>query len=284
MAVVFTLINALFVSMSNVIGGVASRRLPVAIVVSIAGLSSVVLAVVFAAFMPGTPSSVGFVIGLVAGVFGGAGLPIAYRAFAIGPAGIAGAIIAVVTTAMITLAGLVAGDPMTPLRAIGLALCIVAILLVTYRRPVDGQRVSARGPVLAMIAALLFSGFVITINAAPEPDGMWPLVGARIGVTVVAVLFLGFTLYRRGRAITASLRARRSLVLIPIAAGALDITGNLFLVLALQAGDLVLLAILAPATPIFTAIIGRVFLRELMTRWQILGLVVASGALVLASL
>jgi drug/metabolite transporter (DMT)-like permease len=69
-----------------------------------------------------------------------------------------------------------------------------------------------------------------------------------------------------------------------MAAGALDILGNVALVFALQTGDLLLLAILAPAAPIFTAIIGRVFLRELMTRWQILGLVVASAALVLASL
>ncbi len=283
MAVVFVLINAVFVSASNVLGGVAARRLPVPIVVTIAGLTTIAVSLTIAAVMPGTPSATGIGLGLLAGASAGVGLPLAYRAYAIGPVGIAGAIIAVVTTAVLTIVGLLSGDAMTPLRAIGLVLCVLAILLVTYRPSVDGKRPSLRGPLLAFIAALLFSVFVVSINFAPEADGFWPVFAARISITIVAMLLLSRMLAQEGgRSVAMHFRGRH--VLIPVAAGAADILGNLFLVLALQAGDLVLLAILAPAAPIFTAIIGRVFLRELMTRWQITGLVVASGALVLASL
>ncbi len=283
MAVVYVLINAVFIAASNVLGGVGARRLPLPIVVAIAGPTTIVLAFIIAPLMPGTPSWPGFWVGFVAGVMGGTGLPIAYRAFAIGPVGIAGAVLAVMGTILLTLVGVLTGDPITPLRAAGLVLCILAILLVTYRPPVDGQRPSLRGPLLAVIAAILFTGFIVTINTTPTADGLWPLVGARIGITTVAMLILGWMLYREGaRTVTAHFRGRH--VLIPIAAGTFDILGNLFLILALQVGDLVLLAILAPAAPVFTAIIGRVFLRELMTRSQILGLVVASGALVLAAL
>jgi len=283
MAVVYVLINAVFIAASNVLGGVGARRLPLPIVVAIAGPTTIVLAFIIAPLMPGTPSWPGFWVGFVAGVMGGTGLPIAYRAFAIGPVGIAGAVLAVMGTILLTLVGILTGDPFTPLRAGGLVLCILAILLVTYRPPVDGQRPSLRGPLLAVIAAILFTGFIATINTTPTADGLWPLVGARIGITTVAMLILGWMLYREGaRTVTAHFRGRH--VLIPIAAGTFDILGNLFLILALQVGDLVLLAILAPAAPVFTAIIGRVFLRELMTRSQILGLVVASGALVLAAL
>jgi len=283
MAVVYVLINAVFIAASNVLGGVGARRLPLPIVVAIAGPTTIVLAFIIAPLMPGTPSWPGFWVGFVAGVMGGTGLPIAYRAFAIGPVGIAGAVLAVMGTILLTLVGVLTGDPITPLRAAGLVLCILAILLVTYRPPVDGQRPSLRGPLLAVIAAILFTGFIATINTTPTADGLWPLVGARIGITTVAMLILGWMLYREGaRTVTAHFRGRH--VLIPIAAGTFDILGNLFLILALQVGDLVLLAILAPAAPVFTAIIGRVFLRELMTRSQILGLVVASGALVLAAL
>lgn len=283
MAVILVLINAVFVSASNVLGGVAARRLPVPIVVTIAGVTTIVVSLVLAAVMPGTPSATGIGLGLLAGASAGVGLPLAYRAYAIGPVGIAGAIIAVVTTAVLTIVGLVTGDTMSPLRAIGLVLCVLAILLVTYRPPVDGKRPSLRGPLLALIAALLFSVFVVSINFAPETDGFWPVFAARISVTIVAMLLLARMLSREG-GLSVAMHFRGRHVLIPVAAGAADILGNLFLVLALQAGDLVLLAILAPAAPIFTAIIGRVFLRELMTRWQIIGLVVASGALVLASL
>lgn len=283
MAVVYTLINAVFISMSNVLGGVAARRMPLPIVVAIAGPTTIVIALLFAVVMPGTPSWPGFWLGFLAGLFGGIGLPVAYRAFAIGPAGIAGAVLAVVGTGLLVLVGLISGDAITPLRSAGLALGLVAIVLVTYRPPVDGVRPSPRGPLLAVIAATLFTGFIVTINSAPQADGFWPVVGARFGVTTIAMVLLAWMLSRQGgRAVAVHFRGRA--VLIALASGAADIIGNLFLVLALQAGDLVLFAILAPAAPVFTAIIGRVFLRELMTRWQIIGLAVASGALVLASL
>ncbi len=283
MAIVYTLINALFISVSNVMGGVAARRLPLAIVVAIAGPTTIVIALLLALVMPGSPSWPGFWIGFLAGLFGGSGLPVAYRAFAIGPVGIAGAVLAVVGTALLVLVGVLSGDAITPLRGAGLALGLVAILLVTYRPPVDGVRPSLRGPLLAVVAATLFTGFIVTINTAPQADGLWPVVGARFGVTTIAMVLLSWMLYREG-AKTVGGHVRSRYVLVPMATGAADILGNLFLVLALQTGDLVLLAILAPAAPVFTAIIGRVFLRELMTRWQILGLVVASAALVLASL
>lgn len=283
MAIVYTLINALFISVSNVLGGVAARRLPLAIVVAVAGPTTIVIALLLALVMPGSPSWPGFWIGFLAGLFGGSGLPVAYRAFAIGPVGIAGAVLAVVGTALLVLVGVLSGDAITPLRGAGLALGLVAILLVTYRPPVDGVRPSLRGPLLAVVAATLFTGFIVTINTAPQSDGLWPVVGARFGVTTIAMVLLSWMLYREGaKAVGGHVRSRY--VLVPMATGAADILGNLFLVLALQTGDLVLLAILAPAAPVFTAIIGRVFLRELMTRWQILGLVVASAALVLASL
>ncbi len=283
MAVVYALLNALSVSFSNVLGGQAAKRMPVAVVVTIAGFTTIVLSLVFAVLMPGTPSTAGFWVGFLAGLLGGSGLPVAYRAFAHGPVGIVGAVLAVVGTAWLTIAGVVMGAPITPLRLAGLVLCMLAILLVTYRPPVDGVRPSIRGPLLAIIAATLFTGFVVTISTTPDADGLWPIVGARLGVTSVAVILLIVMLIRtRGSLLTGRIRRRDQLM--AFGTGATDILGNLFLVLSLQTGDLVLLAILSPAAPIFTAIIGRVFLAERMTRWQILGLGVGSAALILASL
>ena len=41
--------------------------------------------------------------------------------------------------------GVLSGEPLTPLRLAGLVLCLLAILLVTYRAPIDGVRPSIRG-------------------------------------------------------------------------------------------------------------------------------------------
>lgn len=283
MAVVYTLLNALAISMSNVLGGESAKRLPLVVVVAISGPTTIVLALILALVMPGAPSQPGFWIGFLAGLFGGSGLPVAYRAFAHGPAGIVGAVLAVVGAAWLTVAGAVTGEAITPIRLAGLVLCMLAILLVTYRPRVDGVRPSMRGPLLAIVAGTLFTGFIVTMNTAPQADGLWPIVGARLGVTTVALVMVTAVLLRtRGRLLTDRLTGWH--LLFPVATGVSDILGNLFLVLALQTADLVLLAILSPAAPVFTAIIGRVFLGERMTRWQILGLVVASAALILASL
>jgi len=283
MAVVYALVNAVMISGSNIVGGLAVRRMPLALVVAIAGPTSIVVAIMLAPLVGGTPTTASFWVGFAAGVFAGAGLPVAYMAYSIGPVGIAGAVLAVSSTALLTFFGVLGGAALTPLRAFGLVLCVMAILLVTYRPPVDGERLSPRGPLLAMLAAVIFTGFVVTINTVPPSEGMWPLVGARMGVTLVALIMLASFLVR-ARRLELAAPLRRIHLLIPVAAGIFDTLGNLFLLLALQAGDLVLLALFAPAAPVFTAIIGRVFLSEFMTRWQVVGLVVASAALVLASL
>jgi len=166
---------------------------------------------------------------------------------------------------------------------IGLGLCRVAILLVA-RRPTSANRGPRASTVIfAILAAIGFSGFVLLIDRAPQADGLWPLVAARGGVLAVAILML-LVVLRPGQSRPALPTVNSLTIWLPVLAGILDATANLFLVLALQSGDLVLVAILAPVGPVLTALVGRIFLHELLTRPQVLGLAVGAGAVVFASL
>lgn len=282
MAILFGVLNALLISVSNVAGGVAARRAPLSVVMVSAALTSIAVAVVIAVAYPGEPSTTGVAIGFVAGLCGGIGLPIAYRAFSIGPVGVVGAVLALTATSFLAAFGFATGSPVTPARIAGLALCVVAITLVSYRRPAVSPSGRASGPLLAAAAAVFFSAFVVLIDAAPAADGFWPVVAARIGVGTIAG---GLLIWGVGRQRSASRRPRwpASAVGFAVLAGATDVVGNLFLVLALAAGDLVLLAVLTPVAPVFTALIGWWFLKERLTQQQIAGLGVASAALMLAS-
>lgn len=280
MAIVFALLNALALSVSNVLGGVSAKRMSLTTLMLIAAPVSVVVALLYAMLTRGHITGIGILLGFAAGLLGGAGLPVAYAAFALGPAGVVGAVIALTSTVLITAAGAASGIPLTPLRGLGLVLCISAVFLVTYR-PRGDLAVRRGGSALALVAAVLFTGFVLLIDRAPDSDGMWPLVGARMGVTTVA---LGMFVYHALRRRTGGGRLRLGmLAILPVLVGVLDVTGNFFLVLALEAGDLLLLAVLAPAAPIFTALIGRLFLNQSLGRLQIAGLAVASAALPFAS-
>jgi drug/metabolite transporter (DMT)-like permease len=281
--VLYIISNAIAVAISNVLGGVAARRLPVPVVLVIAGVTSAALTFCFAVIAGGSGSSMGIVIGFAAGLVGGTALPLAYRAYAIGPVGVAASIIACTTTAILAIVGFASGEPLTPFRIVGLGLCGVAILLVA-RRPVPANRGPRASTVaLALLAAVGFSGFVVLIDRAPQADGLWPLVAARGGVLAVASVML-LIMLRPGQPRPTLPTVNNPVTWLPLFAGILDSTANLFLVLALQSGDLILLAILAPVAPVLTALIGRIFLHEVLTRPQVLGLAVGAGAVVFAAL
>jgi drug/metabolite transporter (DMT)-like permease len=282
-AVVYGLINAVLISVSNVLGGVAGRRLPLAIVMSVAGPASVVVALIVAVLIPSTPTLQGIVVGFIAGVVGGFGVPIAYRAFAIGPMGAVGAVIAITTTTLLTTYAVATGTELTILRLSGLILCVISIPLLVSRSPQRESGGSIAGPVLALVAGALFTTFVIILASGPTAGSAWSIVGARLGVTAVAAALLVLAV-ATGHIRGLSRTIRRSPALIVAgAAGATDVLGNVFLLFAAAAGDLTILALLAPAAPLFTAIIGKVFLHETLTRRQMIGLCCAAVALILGA-
>ena len=103
-----------------------------------------------------------------------------------------------------------------------------------------------------------------------------PLQAAR--VSSLAVLTLVATAMGQPR-----LPSRRDLRLVALA-GVFDAGGNAFLVLAAHAGRLDVAAVLSSLYPASTVLLAMFVLKERVSRWQFVGVVIALSAIVMITL
>lgn len=283
MSVWFSAGYALSAAAGEVAAGMASRMSNFTTVLLLASPAALVVAVVAAIARPGNFGPGPLMWGVVAGVIGGAALPVAYHALARGPIGVVASVIACTSTISLGIAGFVMdGSPPIVVWA-GLALSVIAIALFAKRprRSVDlgtrgatGRRLSAVP--LAIIAGLGFAGFTLLMSLAQRDDsGPWSLVGARAAVLVVTVMLLLFT----GPVTRPTWRVSAT----SISAGVLDVTGNLLLLAALATTPLVTVAIIGATSPGIAALGAGILLRERLNPWQVMGLVLAGSGAVLAA-
>ena len=273
----FSLLNALAVALGNVFAGIAGRRLPIPLVLACASPVSLGVSVIFATLGTSEWSAKGVSLGLIAGVLGGLGLLAAYRALAIGPVGMASAILAASATCLVGGVGLVLDGNGGPLTLVALCLCVVAIVLVS----VDYRPAQIRFTALlyATLGGIGSGLFVIVMNATDPADGWGPLVAVRVGVLGVAAVFL-LAMWPVIRREVRSSVPTRSWILAALA-GAMDALGNVTLILALAYLDLTTVAIVAATTPAIAAVIGWVALRERLRMTQQAGISLAVGAIML---
>jgi len=118
-----------------------------------------------------------------------------------------------------------------------------------------------------------FAGFFIFLDQAADASILWPLVAVR-ATSLLLIVLASLALRKR------ILPSRDKLPLIALA-GLLDTGGNLFYMLAARAGRLDIAAVLASLYPAATVILARMILKELINRWQMIGIIAALGAVVM---
>ena len=273
------LLNSFSASLNALSGGVASRQLPTAVVVLVASLAAAVVASTLVIIQPAAPQLGGIVIGAIAGVTGGLGIYLSYRALAEGPIGPVAAIIACTGVGLVSAVGLAQRGAVTPLHLTALALCVVSVVLVSVRT--FQHRVAHRTLMVAIGAGAVSGSFSILMDQTMPSDGWWPLFAVRLGVVVFAIPFALVLLRRRqnGR-----VHAPLWVWVVAACAGVMDALGNMFLILALQSIDLATLAIFAAITPALTALLSVVLIREPITVVQAAGVGIAVLAIWLASI
>jgi drug/metabolite transporter (DMT)-like permease len=264
---VLALGSALSFGVADFTGALAARRASAITITITAQLAGFVLLVPALLLLPGVASPSALALGAVAGLVGSGGLVLYLRCMAIGPMGVVSPLTAVVGAAVPVGWGVaLAGEQLAITDTIGVLAGLVAVVMVAYIPGTSVFAAGTRGPIFAAAAGVSFGLFFVALDATPSDSGLWPLLGARFGGTVLLVALLAM--------------ARRSFPTGPalglaVASGLLDMTANVLFLLATRAGLLSLVSLLASLYPIVVLLLARQVLREHLTRLQAAGVALA---------
>jgi uncharacterized membrane protein len=280
--VVFGLTAAALWGTADFGGGLASRRATlygVSLVSQVAGVAAAVgLAIARAEPWPGTLDVAWSVIGGLLAAVGIVGL---YGALAVGRMSVVAPVTAVLAALVpVSFGILTQGLPVTSV-AIGIALAIVAVVLVSRvaESPTHvGATTAARsrsGLDLAVVGGLGLGLFGVAISRVDPGLVFGPLAIVRVTeASAVALVALAF---RRPAAM--------SVALLPavLVVGVLDMGGNAGFLFARQAGPLAVAATLSSLYPITTILLAALVLRERLTLSHGVGIATALAGIVLIS-
>lgn len=268
---VFGLAAALAWGAGDFGGGLASRRAAVYGVVLLSQLVGMALTFIVAVVREEPfPAGTDLLLCVVAGVLGGTGITALYRGLAVGRMGIVAPITGVLAALIPVAVGFVLdGLPEAPVL-LGIAVAIVAVVLVSRVVDEGGGRAGLPEALVAGVAIGLFGVVVSQLSEGAVFSALTTIRIVQAGL--VAGVVIGLRLpWRLDR-----------VVLLPVAiVGALDIAGNAFYLLAVQSGPLAVAAVLSSLYPVSTVILAAVLLRERISRHHAVGIVLAAVAIAL---
>ncbi len=254
-------------------GGLAARRAQVlSVVVGAYTVGFIMLVALALIWSEPFPTTLNLIWGSVAGLAGAVGLVAFYQALAVGRMGIVAPIAAMLSAALPVLFGAFIEGLPGPVQLIGFVLAFIAVGLISGLGVAKGR---PKGLGLALLAGLGFGSFFILISRVSHGAVFWPLAAARLS----SLLFLlAVVLIRHQKVLP-----EKSVWPVVFLAGALDVAGNVFFVLATHAGRLDVAAILSSLYPAVTVLLATIILKERVTRLQAIGIVVALVAIPLIS-
>lgn len=211
--------------------------------------------------------------GALAGLSGMVGIGFLFRGFTAGRMGIVAPVSAVLSAALpVVFVSLTHGLP-GEVQLIGFGLAMGGIWLLARPERLVGR---PKGLGNAVLAGLGFGGFFIALGQVSASAVFWPLAAGRAACVAVMVII---ALVTRQRVILP-----QSPLGLYLLVGVLDVSGNLFFLLAAQNGRLDITAVLGSLYPAVTAMIAWWLIKERMSRLQVFGVAAAVLAIALITL
>jgi drug/metabolite transporter (DMT)-like permease len=314
------LVGAIIYGAADFLGGLAAKRVRSIVVTAVAAASGFMLLVLVLPLVGGTWAPADVAWGVLAGAFGVVAIALLYACLAIGPMSILSPLTAVVSAIAPMLWGLVVnGETLSPIGYIGLAVALIAVVLVGFIPGEKVMRPHARGLLMAVGAGLAIGAFLIVIDQTSPESGLVPLVMTRVtnmAITVVIIGVLVLRALRRGRRAASVLDvagiavgatpsghadleharaggwdepseggSRRRAWWLAVACGVVDAAANALMLLALRIGDLSIVSALTALYPAGTILLAAIVLRERVAAVQWAGLalaLIAGGMLALS--
>jgi drug/metabolite transporter (DMT)-like permease len=281
--IVFALAAAVLYGSADFLGGAATRRsraLSVAVLSVPAGAVVMVLGAVIAGG-PVTTAGLGWAV--AAGAFGAVGLIVFYNGLAAGPMSVVAPVSALMSTVLPVAVAVASGERLSGRVYLGVAACLVAIVLVSLERGTAqdrprGHHAAVRGIAYGITCGVLFGIFFVFLRNAGSSGVFWPVGVARLANCAVVLAAAALA-----RARPAGWQDGGRVLAAALVSGVLDASANLFYVLATRAGLFGIAIVLTSLYPGITVLLARVVLRERMHAVQRLGLLLAAVGVVLVT-
>jgi drug/metabolite transporter (DMT)-like permease len=245
-------------------------------VVAISSVTGVVLLAAIVWFVPSDPTVDDVAWGAVGGLAGGIGVMLFYRALATGVMSVVAPVTAVTGAVVPVVTGFLLGERPGTIAILGIAIAIAAVALLAREAPGDREEpsVGARQAfVLAVGAGLGFGGFFVLLDRTGDDAGLWPLVASRSATFLLMAVIALVT--------STALVPRREAIAATLGTGVLDMSANVLFLLANREGLLAVVAVITSLYPASTIALAHVVLGERLARHQLVGLALATLAVVL---
>lgn len=277
LSILFGLTAALSWGAGDFTGGLASRKTGAYRAV----LYSEIIGVVFLFVMVGIsgeslPNRRIWLIAMIAGAIGTFGLMFLYHAMTTGLMSIAAPVSALLAALLPVLVGAFKEGLPDALTLLGFGFALFAVWMISQGEggvtDILAHLSDLKLPLLAGIGFGLY--FILMHEATSTGATVWPMVASRSGGALMIVLYMLFT---RTSWKVEDVSAWKVITL----NGLLDVGGNVFFILAGQAGRLDVAAVLSSLFPGATVMLAWIFLKERLSRNQWIGVVSALVAIVL---
>lgn len=275
-SILFGLLSALGWGAGDFTGGLAARRVGAYRSVFYAEVVGVIVLFSALAFVEEPfPNPRARLFALLAGAFGTVGLMLLYHAMTLGLMSIAAPVSALLAALFPVLVGMFTEGFPGLLTVIGFGFALCAVWMISQSEGGATDLLAHLSDLkLPLLAGLGFGGYFVLMNEATRDGGLvWHMILSRAGGMMLVTLYL---LVSR-----ASWKVELSAMPIIALNGILDISGNVFFILASQAGRLDVASVLSSLFPGATVILAWIFLKERLNRSQWAGVACALVAIVL---
>ena len=268
--------NALSNAFTNTLGGKSTQLANWRNTLRYSSSIALVIICFIIAFNLETLTTKVFVLGFLAGITGGLGLPFIYKAISTGAVSFVGPVVALTQSFfLIMFAVVVKNESLSLTFPISAALGAVGIYLCS-RQAVGNQPVTFSIFLLAATAAIFFSGFSFIATEIDNSQILGGLVGARFGVCALTFVF----------------PPKKELVMpnggeykkYALLSGTCEVVANIFFMIAINNLELSKVGIFMASAPALSTLIAIKMLhqRPSITNW--VGIAASSGALAIIAL
>ncbi len=275
LSIIYGIASALSWGAGDFAGGLSSRKVGAYRAVFYADFFGLFLLIAAFFVYPETLPPISVIwISAVAGMLGSIGLLVLYYSLIKGQMSVAAPVSALFAALLPVIVGSITEGLPNLLQFIGFALALAAVWLIAQGSGGEGFHISHLSDLrLPVLAGVGFGCYFIFMHNATQNNTatLWPMIVSRVAGTL---LVLAFVLARRER--LGVPRAAWHVVLIN---ATLDLAGNLFFILASKLGRLDIASVLSSLYPGTTVALAWLLLKERISRRQVVGILLALGAI-----